>query len=295
MPMNSLTPFLLAGLTACSDYNLNPTSKEDTAALVDTATEDTAYEDTGLEDTAETEDTAPQTVPTVSFKTAIQSCLQLDTDMCEWNVSEGGPDSACVSDAAARNAALKAKVLAKAQEVSGNSALTLTDVENGVVPATVYAYYALDMSRLNGEEAWANYAYINIAFGHVASTFQNMDLPFDSVDEDTLRCMATAYSLETDLEVNEVTWENLETSSHWEEAGGNKPEESTLNIIDFRVFGSGSEIIEINGLQLNATDSNLNFISTENALDDASEDVLTTAQNYTGVVGEDIGQTVTEY
>ncbi len=297
--MNTLNTLALASMIGCSDYALNPTKGQDTGFEdQDTGVqiEDTSSEDTATKDSEDTGDTEETKKPTVTLKTALNACLQLDSSACQWNASEGGPDSACVSDAEARKAALEARVVAEAQEVSGDNTLTLEEIKDGAVPATVYAYYALDESRLSGTPVWANYAYIDVAFGDTRTEMLNRDFPFESPGVDSLRCNAYSYSYEVDEDPSAVSsWTPIENASYWSEADGTTPEDSQMNIIDFRNYGSGSTVVEINGAQLDSSDSNLNFTTTGYALEDANEDVLSTAQLYTGVTGADIKTEVITY
>lgn len=297
--MNTLNTLALASMIGCSDYALNPTKGQDTGFEdQDTGVqiEDTSSEDTATKDSEDTGDTEETKKPTVTLKTALNACLQLDSSACQWNASEGGPDSACVSDAEARKAALEARVVAEAQEVSGDNTLTLEEIKDGAVPTTVYAYYALDESRLSGTPVWANYAYIDVAFGDTRTEMLNRDFPFESPGVDSLRCNAYSYSYEVDEDPSAVSsWTPIENASYWSEADGTTPEDSQMNIIDFRNYGSGSTVVEINGAQLDSSDSNLNFTTTGYALEDANEDVLSTAQLYTGVTGADIKTEVITY
>lgn len=289
--MSKTSSLLLAGLAACSDYDINGIPEDTYAKDTSTLSEDTG--DTA--DTSDLPDSGSESVPPTSFKSAIQACLTLDTSMCQWNQEERGVDADCVAKAEARKANLEAKILEKAQEVSGDSTLTMTDVENGNVPATVYASYALHQANLSSKPAWSNYAYINIAFGHVAEKFELMEFPFDPIDEDTLRCMASAYSREVDLEANEVTWQNMETKNYWLLADGSNLADTRLNVLDFRVFGTGENVIEINENQYDTEDENFDFTSTEDALADSNEQILTAAQTQTGIVGEGNTSVIVEY
>lgn len=304
--MNKLTLPLVGALMACSEYDLtkidpnntNGTDQTDTGDFYDTANPDSGASDTGSPDTDSTDTGNPDTgedIPSTPFKTAITACLQLDEAACQWNASEGAQDTACTADAIARKTALEAKILSSAQAFTGNPSLTMTDVENGAVPTTVDAYYALHQSNLQGTPAWAQYAYINIAFGHVANEFNATDFPFDSIPTDTLRCMASSYSRDIDLPYDAATWSNLQSSNTWKKADGTTPEESILNVIDFSVYGTGSQTMEINTSQLDQSDPNYNFTTTYYALDDSTQDIFSVAKTYTGITGEGVGRVAHEY
>lgn len=299
--MNKLTLPIIGVLAGCSEYDINSIKTDPNAGMVETDT-GTAYTDTGAdtEDTATPEtdtDTTTETeeIPSTPFKTAIETCLQLNEASCQWNSTEGTQDTACVADARAKKATLEAKILAKAQEVSGNPSLTMTDVENGAVPATVNAYYSLGESNLSGEPAWLEHAYLNIAFGHVASEFAAIDFPFEAIPSDTLRCMASSYSAEIDLPYTDAYWRNLETNNKWMQADGTVPEESFLNIMDFSVFGTGSQTMEINDNQYEQSDPNYNFTTTGYALEDSKAAIFSAAQTYTGLTGQGTRSVTIEY
>lgn len=301
--MNKLTLPIIGVLTGCSEYDINSIKTDSDTGMVETDTAaDTAYTDTdsGTEDTAAPDintDTTTETeeIPSTPFKTAIEACLQLDEAACQWNSAEGTQDTTCVTDAIAKKAALEAEILAKAQEVSGDSSLTMTDVENGAVETTVNAYYSLGQANLSSEPAWQEHAYINIAFGHVAGEFAAIDFPFESIPSATLRCMASSYSRDVDLPYTDAYWSNLETNNEWMQTDGTVPEDSFLNITDFSVYGTGSQVMEINGARYEQSDPNYNFTTTNYALEDSKAAIFSAAQTYTGLTGEGTRSVTIEY
>lgn len=105
--------------------------------------------------------TEPVELPIPPFSVLIDNCLKgLDLPPCPPS------DANCVALTSAEKTAIEGFIVSQARAASGDSAMTLEDIEGGAyVPASVYGHYVLSEGGEYGRNKWSNYAYNHIAFG----------------------------------------------------------------------------------------------------------------------------------
>ena len=239
-------------------------------------------QDTGSVIDTEDTDTTGNDVPSYPFRDVLKACMSLDESGCPVDLNEGAQVEQCVAEANAQIASMIEQVLSAAQEATGDPYITLEDIANGRVPATVTASYDYGTSGLNGQQVQSEYSWLAISFGDNREEHED-DLwdPYETTSMTTLRCtaynIAPLYDTETigDFYVQSFIKPQNEVQSS-----------ASMSIVDFSVDGESTGL-EIYGTQYDIGDTSLYTQPSFCELGEASEKITDAALTLTGESGHE--------
>ncbi len=286
-------------LNACRAEPLDDT--KDTAEFhsIDTATEDTGE----TIETGETDDTADTAIeaPIYRVSEGVAACLSLMSEGCQYNVSEGATDAACLQRQATESAAIQTKLVAMAQEATGDTAVTMEDIENDQVPGTVCASHEFEYGAdTDGNTLAMRTGYLEIAFGNKEEEYrpfegaytvgsEGSDLPFQ-----VMYCAGVAVSddLETPLEEVDYNRPYYARTAIYEPEALNSI--TDLQITDYEVKFPDDARFHIHGESYDKTDPAYVFTSTLAGLAESAYSIMEAAFKYTDYSSNDTVVRVTE-
>lgn len=236
---------------------------EDTAYLDDTGyIDDTeAPEDTGHEDPIDEEG---DDIPDYPFSNVIDACTGLDVSGCPVELSSGTQVAECVEKVNHEVSWLISEIEYAAKDASGDSSITIEDIRNGEVPATVTAEYHVDE---NYEHGW-----LLISFGdNVEMHERDLWMPYETTSVRTVRCYAQNDVLE-DGSVKEHLIQNFVKPAN------ENTSSASLSIADYEDY---SNAVSVYGDSYDISDSSLYVEPAYYELQDEIDNVLNAAHDLT--------------
>ena len=253
---------LATTLAACSETGLRPLGD-------------------GPETVVESEDSgAPFTetaeLPIPPFSELIKNCLAL--------YKESGcpsPDTNCDSEDAAKKSEIRAVIEGSARRASGDSAMTLEDIENGAyVAASAYGHNVFGEFDDYGQSVWRAYGYLHFSFGDHEKEYKEAYeteeglAAFESVPGlDTISCHAQGYSLDGENMIYEQVYVTAVV------ADGAGTEISIYDLGESNQWKVNGNFYDVNG-------STLDFAPAQNALNVGAAGALEATSSLAGDVEE---------
>ncbi len=213
----------------------------------------------------------------------VAKCIGLDETACPDNQEQGSSDEHCVRVNQSEKSELIAMIEEAAQEELGDEGITIDDILGGGLdlPATVFAEHYFNISSRGAIPAWVKDAQIHFSFGNHEDEYEDFyreAWPFEIPPLKTITCIATAYSY--DVEQSEENAELINSGVY----NYFHPEDLSFRsgpYIDDESVLPGGKII-ISEIPYEPSDSNFDFSTTQNALDENANPIIDTAWVLTG-------------